>query len=407
MAPALTAVLLEGAEAAGAIADIWDAGEAVLPLDPAAPAAETAWLLARMRPTHVLDVSGRSGRAGGVPVEEGVAAVVVTSGTTGEPKGVELSFEAMTASAQAVSAALEVGPKDRWLCCLPLRAIAGLAILARARTSGIPVTVQRRFHPAAVAEAGDASLVSLVPTALARLLEAGVDVSRFRRLLLGGGPIPEPLLEAGAAAGAHVVTTYGMTETGGGVVHDGHPLPGVELAIADDGEILVRGPVLMERYRFQPDETAAALAGGWLHTGDVGRVEKGRLQVVDRRRDIVISGGVNVSPAEVELVLARHPAVADVAVAGVPDAHWGERVVAYVVAADPSRPPGLAELRSFAARSLSPPKLPRQLMLVTDIPRTAGGKPRRHLLAGQAAGGVADPATAVPPLAPPANPVEK
>jgi acyl-CoA synthetase (AMP-forming)/AMP-acid ligase II len=144
----------------------------------------------------------------------------------------------------------------------------------------------------------------------------------------------------------------------------------------------VRGPVVMRGYRLRPANTAAALSSdGWLRTGDVGaRAEDGTLRVVDRGRDLVVTGGVSVSPTEVEGVLHRHPGVADVAVGGAPDAEWGERVVAHVVATDPSAPPTLAELRAFAAGHLSSAKLPRQVVLVDSIPRTPGGKIRRRLL---------------------------
>jgi O-succinylbenzoic acid--CoA ligase len=207
-----------------------------------------------------------------------------------------------------------------------------------------------------------------------RLREAGVDLGRFRRILLGGGPVHE--------RGPNIVATYGMTETWGGVVHDGHPLDGVELAIGDGGEILVRAPMAMKGYRLAPDETAAAVtADGWFRTGDAGEIDAaGRLRVVDRLRDLIITGGVNVSPSEVEAVLAGHPAVADVCVTGTPDPEWGERVVAHVVARDAARPPRLADLRAFAGDRLSAPKLPRAVVVVDTIPRTAGGKPLRRLL---------------------------
>ncbi|HWC12846.1 MAG TPA: fatty acid--CoA ligase family protein, partial [Acidimicrobiales bacterium] len=223
---------------------------------------------------------------------------------------------------------------------------------------------------------------SLVPTTLARCLDAGVDLRRFRCILVGGAPLPADLRRRAEAAGAAVVDSYGLTETWGGVVYDGRPLDGIQVRLEQDGEILFRGPMVMKGYRLRPDATAAALSPDrWLHTGDVGvRGDDGRLRVVDRKRDLVLSGGVSVSPTEVEAVLRRHPGVADVAVTGVADPEWGERVVAHVVAADPARPPSLAELRESAARQLSAAKLPRQVVLVKAIPRTAGGKVRRRLL---------------------------
>jgi O-succinylbenzoic acid--CoA ligase len=201
-----------------------------------------------------------------------------------------------------------------------------------------------------------------------------------------------------------------MTETWGGIVHNGHPLPGVELRLdptaggADGiepdgvagrggpvkppsvGEILVRAPMLMRGYRLWPEGTAAAVdADGWYRTGDLGRFDPapgGRLWVVDRLGDVVNTGGVKVSPTEVERVLAGHPAVADVCVAGRTDSEWGQRVVAFVVPAVPARPPGLDDLRAYAREQLPAAKLPREVVVVAAIPRTPGGKPLRRLLPG-------------------------
>lgn len=388
------AVLLPSPEAARAAVGLWEAGEAIVPLDPAAPPAALRRSLAAFRPTAILDGDGRRPLADGVPVAAGVAAVLATSGTTGGRKGVELTFAGLAASGTAVSAAVGAGPGDGWLCCLPVHLVAGLAVVGRAWATGAPVTVQGSFDPAAVAAAGRGSTsVSLVPTMLRRLLDADPGAAAgFAHVLLGGGPIDPTLLIRARAAGATVSTTYGMTETWGGVVHNGHPLAGVELRLAaeatDDGigEILVRGPMLMRGYRLSPEATAAAVdPDGWYRTGDVGRFDPGagnRLRIVDRIGDVVNTGGVKVSPTEVERVLAGHPAVADVCVAGRPDPEWGQRVVAFVVPAEPAAPPGLEELRAFAREELAGPKLPREVVVVASIPRTPGGKPLRRLLPG-------------------------
>jgi O-succinylbenzoic acid--CoA ligase len=381
-ATALVAVVLRPAAAAPVILCAWEAGEAVLPLNPSAPAPELRRALAALRPTHLVDGDGRRALAGGEPVTHGVAAVVTTSGTTGEPKGVELTSAGIEASARAVSSALDAGEGDRWLCCVPLHAVAGLAILARSWHTGVPVTVHDGFHVEQIAAEREVTLVSVVPTTLARLLDAhasgtseGGLAGRFRRLLLGGSPAPSALLSRAAAAGVPVTTTYGLTESFGGAVLDRRPLPGVELRIAADGEILLRGPMVMRGYRFDPAGTAAALRGGWLHTGDLGHIDgDGLLRVSGRKRDLIITGGVNVTPDEVEAVLAGHPALAEVAIAGLPDPDWGERVVAWAVPADPSDPPTLGELRAFARTQLATPKLPRQLVLVDQLPRTGSGK---------------------------------
>jgi O-succinylbenzoic acid--CoA ligase len=376
----LLAVALPRPAAAEAILHAWEAGEAVLPLDPEAPRPELARLLAAARPTHLVDATGRSRMAGGRPAAPGTAAVVATSGTGGPPKLVELDAAAVRAAARAVSAALDAGPGDRWLCCLPLHGVAGLAILARAFHGGLPMEVHERFDPGRVAAAaGRATLVSLVPAMLPPLAKAGADLGRFRRVLLGGGPIPAEL------QGGPLVRTYGLTETFGGVVHDGHPLEGVELRL-DAGEILVRGPMLFRGYRDDPARSAAALRGGWLRTGDLGRLDPGpRLVVLGRRDDLIVSGGVNVHPAEVEAVLATHPAVAEVGVRGLPDPRWGQRVAAWVVPRDPAAPPTLAELRAYALERLAAAKAPRELLLVPSLPRGASGKLLRRLLPGAAA----------------------
>jgi o-succinylbenzoate---CoA ligase len=395
----LLAVVLPRPAAAEAIVRAWEAGEAVLPLDPDAPGPELARLLAAARPTHLLDAGGRARRPGGRPAAPGTAVVVATSGTGGVPKAVELDAAAIGAAASAVSAALDASQGDRWLCCLPLHGVAGLAILARAFHARLPVEVHERFDPGRVAEAtGRATLVSLVPAMLPRLRAAGADLGRFRKILLGGGPIPVEV------SGETLVRTYGLTETFGGVVHDGHPLDGVELRIDGgsgglkgsppvdggsgglEGEILLRGPMLFRGYRDDPDRTAAALRGGWLHTGDLGRLDpgSGRLVVLGRVDDLIVTGGVNVHPDEVEAVLAAHPAVAAVGVRGRPDPRWGQRVAAYVVPCDPAAPPTLAELRAFASERLAAAKAPRELVLVAALPRGPSGKLLRRLLPGTA-----------------------
>ncbi len=217
---------------------------------------------------------------------------------------------------------------------------------------------------------------------LRRLLAAGDEAARFRRVLLGGGPVPADLVAEAARRGVGLVRTYGLTETFGGMVHDGHPLDGAEVRVGDpEGEVLVRGPMLFRRYRGDPDRTAAALGGGWLRTGDLGRLDPGgRLVVLGRSDDLVISGGVNVHPDEVEAVLATHPGVAEAAVAGRPDPEWGQRVAAFVVPRDPAHPPTLAELRAFARERLAPAKAPRELVLVAALPRSPSGKLLRRLL---------------------------
>lgn len=382
---ALVAIVLPRPEAALAITTAWDAGEAVVVLDPGAEPAVRERLLDMVTPTHILDADGRRDLLGGVGTPAGTAAVVTTSGTTDAPKTVELTVAGVDAIGAGFAAALDASAADRWLACLPLHHVAGLAILARARVSGAPVVVHPAFAVDAVAASPmteQTTLVSLVPTMLHRLLEAGAPVHAFRRIITGGAPIPPALRRRAEEAGATAVDAYGLSETWGGVMLDGVPVPGAEVALGMDDEVLVRGAMVMRGYRLHPEETAAAFTSdGWLRTGDIGaRDEDGSVRIVDRRDELVISGGVNVSPRAVETALGSHPLVDDVAVGGRPDDEWGERVVAYVVPRDRRTPPTIDELRAFARDRLDAAQLPRELVVVDRIPRSEGGKIIRRSL---------------------------
>lgn len=352
-----------------ALQRVWDAGDAAFPLDRRLPAAARAGVLAAMAPAAVVDHDGEHGVEPGRPVEIGDALVLATSGSTGAPKGVVLTHAALAASAEATSDRLQATEDDHWLACLPLAHVGGLSVVTRALHLGQRLTVHDGFDPPAVtaAAAEGATLVSLVATALGR-----IDPALFRTIVLGGARPPELLP-------ANVVTTYGMTETGSGVVYDGMPLDGVEVRITDDGEIHLRGPMLLRAYR---DGSRPLDADGWLPTGDAGAWDAdGRLVVHGRRGEMIITGGENVWPQTVEQILSAAPGVADVAITGVYDPEWGQRVVAVVVPADPSTPPSLDQLRAHAKTALPAFCAPRELRLVSAIPRTALGKPRRDLLA--------------------------
>jgi O-succinylbenzoic acid--CoA ligase len=357
-------------EFVAALRRAWDDGDALFPLDPRLPAPARERVLAAARPHE--------------PVEDGDALVVATSGSSGEPKSVVLTHRAVDASARATSARLGVDPSaDRWLACLPLAHVGGLSVVTRALATGTPFTVQDGFDPDAVgavagsrpgaaqdAGAGQAcTLVSLVPTMLRR-----IDASGFRLVVLGGSATPPDLP-------ANAVTTYGMTETGSGVVYDGVPLDGVEVRVVD-GEIGLRCPMALRCYR---DGTDPKDAEGWLPTGDAGRWDEagGTLQVFGRTADVVITGGENVWPVAVERVLAAQPGVREVAVVGLPDPEWGERVVALVVPADAADPPTLESLRLAVKAVLPGYAAPRELQLLDALPRTALGKVARTLLRPQ------------------------
>jgi O-succinylbenzoic acid--CoA ligase len=300
--------------------------------------------------------------------------VMHTSGTGGAPKLVELERSAIDAAVSSSSLALSATAADQWLCCLPVAHVGGLLVVLRAVLLGAPVVVHDRFDARAVAGV-DARFTSLVPTMLRRLLDARVDLRRFRAILVGGAALSDELRERAFDAHATVVETYGLTETCGGVVYDGRPLPGTEVRTADEG-IELRGRTLMRGYRLDPERTAASFtADGWLRPGDAGEVDAdGVLHVLGRVDDLIESGSEKVWPQEVETALATHPRVADVAVAGAPDPEWGERVVAFVVPADPARPPTLEELRDHVSATIARFKAPRGLVLVESLPRTSSGK---------------------------------
>jgi O-succinylbenzoic acid--CoA ligase len=360
----LIAVALPGPLLAAMLPKAWDHGDAVLPIDTRLPAPQRNRLVAAMAPARLVDESGVHELEQARPIRDEDALVVPTSGTAGEPKGVVLTHEALDASALATTEALGVDPAaDTWLACLPLAHIGGLSVVTRALATDTPFEVHDGFDAGRVEEAArqGATLVSLVATALDR-----VDASLFRRILLGGSAPP-------AAGPPNVVTTYGMTETGSGIVYDGRPIPDAEVRVVD-GEIHVRGPMLLRGYR---DGSTPRDIDGWFATGDAGEIDDdGLLRVFGRQGDLIITGGENVWPLAVESVLAEHPGVAEVLVRGEPDDEWGHRVVAVVVPADGFELT-LDELRGFAKERLAPYAAPRSLELVERLPRTRSGKLER------------------------------
>ena len=320
--------------------------------------------------------------------------IVYTSGTTGRPKGAILTYGNHWSSATASALNLGLVPGDSWLACLPLFHVGGLSILLRSVVYGIPAVVHARFEPGQVnqaIDAGSVTIVSVVSTMLNRLLDERADrpfPPTLRVVLLGGGPAPLPLLERALQARAPVVQTYGLTETASQVVtlapedavrkvgSAGKPLMGSQIRIEADGEICVRGPTVSPGYLHQPRR----MPGAWLRTGDLGYLDAdGYLYVLDRRDDLIVSGGENVYPSEVEAALLAHPAVDEAGVVGLPDPEWG-RTVAAVVKLKTAQTTTPAELIAFCRQRLAAYKVPRRVEFQDTLPHNAAGKLLRREL---------------------------
>jgi o-succinylbenzoate---CoA ligase len=393
-------------------------GPAILPLDADLPAGRLAELLAAFAPDTIEDPDGvttaRSGQKKGAA--EGSAVIIGTSGSTGAPKGVELSAAALLHSARASLARIGARPGERWLCCLPATHIAGIQVLVRSLVSGTDPVLADRAEAETVAASGCA-YVSLVPTQLRRLLDIDIATNQdapaplagFRSVLLGGAAAPASLMDAARAARVPVVTTYGMTETCGGCVYDGFPLDGVRVKVGEeDGCIWISGPVLFSRYCPEPEGSGGPerLEGpggsdgpvgpggpggpdgpvgpggvgrrrdtAWFRTGDLGRLDSsGRLVVYGRADDVINTGGHKVVPGDVAAALQTCPGVQDTAVVGLPDREWGERVIAVVVPTDPADPPSLELLRLHVRERLPRYAAPSSVVMVDAVPMLPSGK---------------------------------
>ncbi|WBQ06224.1 AMP-binding protein [Kribbella sp. CA-293567] len=386
---------------------------APLPADPAAAA--------RMRQAVAPDE----------PVESGTGVVLTTSGSSGEPKGVVLSTAALVASAVATHERL--GGPGQWLLPMQPYFVGGLQVLTRSVLAGYAPVVAAdhpSFAAGVMAMTAERQYTAMVPTQLTRHLETaeGQDLlRRFNAIVIGGAAMSAELRAKAKSVGVTAIPSYGMTETGSGCVYAGVPLEGTKLRLEDElpggvasprattpdptelrsmgpdsmdlreramesaalqelrqgpaeGRILIAGPTLFSGYRLQPEVTAEVLRDGWFRTQDRGRVVDGRLQVVGRVDDVVISGGVNVTLTAVQARVLEHPAVADAAVLGVPDAEWGSRVVAFVVGDSGRGGPELDELRDFVGEVLPRTWAPRQLVELSELPMLASGKVDRQRL---------------------------
>ena len=365
-------------------------GAVALPLSPRLTETERAAVLAAERPAVDLnDAAELTQTEADLPLlgehdMEDLQCRILTSGTSGDPRPVGLTYGNFLFSAMGSAFNIGVDPADRWLCCLPLSHVAGLSIIVRSVIYGTTAVLLDGFETEQVAStlvSGDISLLSLVSTQLIRLLEADADLSAPRAILVGGGPVPPDVLREALGRGATVVQTYGMTETCSQVTtlapedaerrlgSAGRPLLTTHIRI-EAGEILVQGPTVAPGC-YEVD--------GWLHTGDLGHIDDdGFLYVTGRSSEVIVTGGENVMPAEVEAVLISHPAVADAAVLGRPDPEWQEAVCALVVLAEGSRATE-EELRAHCHASLASHKIPKRVDFVEGLPRTPSGK----LLRGQ------------------------
>ena len=359
--------------------------------------------LPRLSLTELTEAARDGGRefAGRESVElSAVHSVIYTSGTSGRPKGAMLTYGNHLWS--AIGSALNIGLRsdDRWLACMPLFHVGGLSILLRSVIYGTTAVVHQSFDAEAVNRAIDeerTTIISAVSTMLVRMLEARGErpyPDTLRCVLLGGGPAPDALLAECRRRGLPVVQTYGLTEAASQVTtmplgdsrpgSAGRPLfttevriesaDGEAVATGETGEIVVRGPAVTPGYVNNPDATAQALRDGWLHTDDIGYLDNDNyLYVLDRRDDLIVSGGENVYPAEVEEALCVHPAVEEAAVIGLPDEEWGERVAAAVTLRDGATV-DVNELTAVCRRRLAAYKTPREIRFVDELPRNAAGK---------------------------------
>jgi o-succinylbenzoate---CoA ligase len=331
-------------------------------------------------------------------------AIIHTSGTSGKPKGTVLSYGNVFHSAMASAYRIGHNPNDKWLCCLPLYHIGGLSIIIRACLYGITVDLHQKFDATEINHAlthHEITLISLVPTMLYRLLEVRAEPwsSKLRLVLLGGSATSPDLMEKCFDLQIPVATTYGLSEAASQVATTlpgdairkpgsvGKPLLFTSVRIIDEnggilaagqlGEIAVKGQTVMKGYFNNPEASTRTLRDGWMYTGDMGYVDAdGDLWVVQRRSDLIISGGENVYPVEVENILKQHPAVKIACVVGIDNPEWGQQVAAAIVL-HPEQPVTITELNVFCRQHLAGYKQPRHIRVVAELPLTASGKIHR------------------------------
>jgi len=330
---------------------------------------------------------------------DGAAVVLTTSGSTGSPRGVLLSAASLRASAQGAAELLGIKmAQSAWLVAIPVTSAGGFAVVVRSWLAGFaPETLPsvggavpfRTEHFVASTRQlaqranGRALLTSLVPTQLARILDDAKGRSalgEYSAILVGGARFDSAIRERAQAAGVTVLSTYGLTETCGGCVYDGKVFPGVDVRIAPDGEVLVRGDVLALGYRLDVALTAQRFIDGWLHTGDIGSMDEGTLRIVGRRDDIVTVKGVNVATSAVERVISAISGVEACAVIATPHTIDGHRLTAFIVARSDLE----STIKATVSEQLGPVAAPSTISAITSLPVLPNGKTDRAALAARA-----------------------
>jgi O-succinylbenzoic acid--CoA ligase len=341
---------------------VWDSGDAVLPIDQRLPKVARKNLITQFKVSSLIGADGlRVKVAPGEPVDEGDALVVATSGSTGEPKGVVHTHGSIKAAVASTGARLGCSAADHWLACISLAHVGGLSVVLRALHFGSQLTIESRADKATIESAvkNGTNMTSLVPTIL-----HSVDISNFKTVLVGGAHTSTNLP-------SNAISTYGLTETFGGVVYNGEPIDGVEIRIGTDSAIEIRCDSLLRTYRNGIDPKNSE---GWLHTGDLGEFKDGKLTVLGRKDDLIKTGGYKVWPITVEDSLRKHEVVADVVVAGTPDEKWGQTVTAWVVLRSDTRSLRLEDLSKHVRLTLPDYCAPKKVFIVDEIPRSSLGK---------------------------------
>ena len=347
-----------------ALNEIWNDGDAVLPIDQRLPRVARQELLNQFKVKEVITSDNERLRLeNSQPVEDGDALVIATSGSTGAPKGVVHTHESINNAIQITGTRLKCASDDHWLACLSLAHVGGLSVVLRAMSYKSNLSFVDHIDQDSINAAlnSGATMTSLVPTVL-----QSVDVRKFRTVLIGGA-------QASGVLPPNVITTYGLTETMGGVVYNEEPLDQVEIRISTDTEIQIKSPTLFRCYR---DGTDTPMKSGWFNTGDLGEFVDGKLKVHGRKDELINTGGYKVWPSSITAVIRTINQVSDVVVAGTPDDKWGSAVTAWIVLKKSATTLKLDDVRQHVKMTLPDYCAPQKVYLVAEIPRSALGKPK-------------------------------